>query len=95
MSWRRGKAYVQDLWGRVLAAPGRLQEVAERFGVRQAYVLRVRSSHERLGQTSAKAQLGGFESAAHIWSFHQMRIGSDTCGWIGTSVFAYARRISL
>lgn len=56
MSWRRGKAYAQDLRDRVLAAKGRLREVAERFGVSQAYVSRVRSRHERLGQTSAGAQ---------------------------------------
>ena len=56
MSWRRGKAYAQDLRDRVLAATGRLREVAERFGVSQAYVSRVRSRHKRLGQTSAGAQ---------------------------------------
>ena len=55
MSWRRGKAYAQDLRDRVLAAKGRLREVAERFGVSQAYVSRVRSRHERLGQASAGA----------------------------------------
>ena len=27
MSWRRGKAYAQDLRDRILAAPGRLREV--------------------------------------------------------------------
>ena len=56
MSWRRGKAYAQDLRDRVLVATGRLGEVAKRFGVSQAYVSRVRSRHERLGQTSAGAQ---------------------------------------
>jgi len=56
MSWRRGKAYGQDLRDRVLAATGRLREVAERFGLSQAYVSRVRSRHERLGQASAGAQ---------------------------------------
>ena len=56
MSWRRGKAYAQDLRDRVLAAKGRLREVAERFGVSQAYVSRVRSRHERLGQSSAETQ---------------------------------------
>ncbi|WP_349276572.1 transposase [Polaromonas hydrogenivorans] len=56
MSWRRGRAYAQDLRDRVLAAPGRLREVAERFGVSAAYVSRVRSRHGRLGQTSAGAQ---------------------------------------
>jgi hypothetical protein len=56
MSWRRGRAYAQDLRDRVLASPGLLREVAERFGVSQAYVSRVRSRHERLGETSAGAQ---------------------------------------
>ena len=56
MSWRRGKAYAQDLRDRVLAAAGLLREVAQRFGVSQAYVSRVRSHHQRLGQTSAGAQ---------------------------------------
>lgn len=56
MSWQRGKAYAQDLRDRVLAAPGRLREVAERFGVSQAYVSRVRSRHGRLNQACAGAQ---------------------------------------
>ena len=56
MSWRKGQAYAQDLRDRVLAATGRLREVAERFGVSQAYVSRVRSRHERLHQASAGAQ---------------------------------------
>ena len=56
MSWRRGKAYAQDLRDRVLVAPGLLREVAERFGVSQAYVSRLRSRQERLGKTSAGAQ---------------------------------------
>lgn len=56
MSWRRGKAYAQDLRDRVLAAAGLLREVAQRFGVSQAYVSRVRSRHQRLGQASAGAQ---------------------------------------
>ncbi len=56
MSWRRGKAYAQDLRDRVLAATGLLREVAQRFGVSEAYVSRVRSRHQRLGQASAGAQ---------------------------------------
>ena len=56
MSWRRGKAYAQDLRDQVLAAIGRLREVAERFGVSQAYVSRVRSRHGRLNQACAGAQ---------------------------------------
>ena len=56
MSWRKGQAYGQDLRDRVLAAPGVLREVAERFGVSQAYVCRARARREKLGQTSAGAQ---------------------------------------
>ena len=56
MPWRRGRAYARDVRDRVLAAKGRLREVAERLGVSQACVSRVRSRHERLGQTSAGAQ---------------------------------------
>lgn len=56
MSWRKGQAYGQDLRDRVLAAPGVLREVAERFGVSQSYVCRARARRERLGQTSPGAQ---------------------------------------
>ena len=56
MSWRKGKAYGQDLRDRVLATPGVLREVAERFGVSQAYVCRARARREKLGQTSPGAQ---------------------------------------
>jgi hypothetical protein len=57
MSWRKGQAYGQDLRDRVLAAPGVLREVAERFGVSQASVCRARARRERLGQSSPGAQL--------------------------------------
>lgn len=56
MSWRNGQAYAQDLRDRVLATPGVLREVAERFGVSQAYVCRARARRENLGQTSPGAQ---------------------------------------
>ena len=56
MSWRKGQAYGQDLRDRVLATPGVLREVAERFGVSQAYVCRARARRERLGQTSPGVQ---------------------------------------
>ena len=55
-SWRRGQAYAQHLRDRVLVATGTLCEVAERLGVSKAYVSRVRSRQERLGQSSAGAQ---------------------------------------
>ena len=56
MSWRRGQAYAQHLRDRVLVASGTLGEVAERWGVSKAYVSRVRSRQERLGQSSPGAQ---------------------------------------
>jgi transposase len=56
MSWRRGQAYAQDLRDRVLAATGRLWEVAARFGVSQSYVSRARARCDRLGQKSPGAQ---------------------------------------
>lgn len=56
MSWRLGMAYAQDLRDRVLAAPGLLREVAERFDVSLSYVSRVRSRHSRLGQASPGVQ---------------------------------------
>ena len=84
MSWRRGKAYAQDLRDRVLVATGRLGEVAKRFGVSQAYVSRVRSRHERLGQTSAGATAqpcaaapGRFEGAT-AGAVRQAQSGPDS-----------------
>ena len=56
MSWRNGQAYWQDLRDRVLAMPGVLREVAERFAVSQAYVCRARARRDKLGQSSAGAQ---------------------------------------
>lgn len=56
MSWRRGQAYAQHLRDRVLVAIGTLGEVAERLGVSKAYVSRVRSRQERLGQSGPGAQ---------------------------------------
>ena len=56
VSWRRGQAYAQHLRDRVLVASGTLGEVAERLGVSKAYVSRVRSRLERLGQSSPGAQ---------------------------------------
>jgi transposase len=56
MTWQKGQAYGQDLRDRVLAVPGLLREVAERFGVSTSYVSRARSRLSRLGQASAGAQ---------------------------------------
>ena len=56
MSWRKGQAYGQDLRDRVLAMPGVLREVAQRFGVSQAYVCRARARRDKLGQMSPGAQ---------------------------------------
>ena len=57
VSWQRGQAYARHLRERALAATGTLGEVAERFGVNRACVLRVRSRCSRIGQqTGAGAQ---------------------------------------
>ena len=56
MARQRGRAYAQDLRDRVLAAPGRLCEVTERFGVSPSYVSRARTCHSRLGQVSPGSQ---------------------------------------
>ena len=56
MARQRGRAYAQDLRDRVLAAPGRLCEVTERFGVSPTYVSRARTCHSRLGQVSPGSQ---------------------------------------
>ena len=56
MAWQRGRAYAQDLHDRVLATPGRLREVAKRFGVNPSYVSRARRRRSRLGQVSPGSQ---------------------------------------
>ena len=56
MARQRGRAYAQDLRDRVLAAPGLLREVAERFGVSPSYVSRARTRRSRLGQVSPGSQ---------------------------------------
>jgi transposase len=56
MSWRRGQAYGQDLRDRVLQTPGRLCEVAARFGVSASYVCRARARSQQLGQSSPGPQ---------------------------------------
>jgi hypothetical protein len=51
MSWRRGKAYEQDLRCRVLACPEMtLREVASRFGISPSYVSKVRARLRELGK---------------------------------------------
>lgn len=56
MSWQRGKPLAQDLRDRVLAATGRLKDVATRFGVSQSYVSRARKRLSQLGLASPGAQ---------------------------------------
>ena len=69
MAWQRGRAYGQDLRERVLAAPGSIRQVAERFAVSQAYVARARGRRCR-GELTARPQhnhvppkLAGLEGA--------------------------------
>jgi transposase len=65
-------------------------EVAERFGVSQAYVSRVRSRHQRLGQASAGAQhnhvplrLGGLKEPllAQVASAPEQTL-AQLCQWV-------------
>jgi len=56
MSWQRGKPLAQDLRDRVLAATGRLKDVATRFGVSLSYVSRARKRLSQLGLASPGAQ---------------------------------------
>jgi transposase len=56
MFGRHGQSCAQDLRERLLAAPGLLRKVAQRFGVSQTPASRVRSRRERLGQDSPRAQ---------------------------------------
>ena len=56
MASQRGRAYAQDLHDRVLATPGRLREVAKRFGVNPSYVSRAHRRRSRLGQVSPGSQ---------------------------------------
>ena len=56
-SWRRGKAYAQDLWDRVLSVDGvASSQVAARFGVSISYVVKARQRRDRLGAVTAGAQ---------------------------------------
>ena len=90
MSWRNGQAYAQDLRDRVLATPGVLREVAERFGVSQAYVCRVRARREKLGQPGPGPQhnhrplrLAALEPAlrAHIGQAPAQTL-AQLCQWV-------------
>ena len=90
MSWRKGQAYAQDLRDRVLAMPGVLREVAQRFGVSQSYVCRARARRNKLGQTSPGAQhnhrplrLAALEPAlrAQVASVPAQTL-RDLCQWV-------------
>lgn len=57
MSWRRGRAYGQDLRDRVLAAVNEpIRVVAARFGVSPSYVSKVRSRFRKSGETTPGPQ---------------------------------------
>ena len=56
-SWRRGKAYAQDLRDRVLSVDGVASgQVAARFGVSISYVVKARQRRDRLGAVTPGAQ---------------------------------------
>lgn len=90
MSWRRGQAYGQDLRDRVLSAGGSIHQVAERFGVSDSYVCRVRARYKRLGETTPGVQcnhvprrLVGLEEVVkeRVASGSDRRV-EDLCAWI-------------
>ena len=56
MTWCRGRAYSDDLRGRVLGAVGSARVVAARFGVSVSYVVKARQRRERTGELSARPQ---------------------------------------
>ena len=56
-TWRRGRAYSQDLRDRVLSADGiGSGQVAGRFGVSASYVVKARQRRDRLGEVTCGAQ---------------------------------------
>jgi transposase len=54
MTWRRGRAYSDDLRERVLTAEGSARTVAARFGVSPSYVIKARQRRDRTGETRAR-----------------------------------------
>jgi transposase len=60
MLWTRGKAYPQELRGRVLVAHdegGRVGQIARRFKVSVSYVSKVISRREKSGEMTARPQI--------------------------------------
>lgn len=60
MLWTRGKAYPQELRGRVLVAHdegGRVGQIAQRFKVSVSYVSKVISRRGKSGETTARPQI--------------------------------------
>jgi transposase len=56
-SWRRGRAYSQDLRDRVLAVDAlSARQAAERFGVSVSYVVKARQRRERHGAVTPGPQ---------------------------------------
>ena len=56
MVWCRGRAYSDDLRGRVLGAAGSARMVAARFGVSVSYVVKARQRRDRTGELVARPQ---------------------------------------
>ena len=56
MAWCRGRAYSDDLRGRVLSADGSVRVVAARFGVSVSYVVKARQRRDRTGELAARPQ---------------------------------------
>ena len=91
LSWRRGRAYSQDLRERVLAANElSARAAADRFGVSVSYVIKARQRRDRLGELTPGPQrswtprkLAGQHAA--IGSYvraHQDATLAELCAWL-------------
>ena len=68
-SWRRGKAYAQDLRDRVLSVDGVASgQVAARFGVSISYVVKARQRRDRLGAVTPGAQRSHTRLLPNRWA---------------------------
>jgi transposase len=90
-SWRRGRAYSQDLRERVLGANDlTARAAAARFGVSVSYVVKVRQRRDRLGEVTPGPQrswtprkLAAYHAAiaAHVGE-HPDATLAELCAWV-------------
>src|SRR5689334_17332352 len=82
MLWTRGKAYPQELRGRVLVARdegGRVGQIAGRFKVSVSYVSKVISRREKSGETAARPQINHMPAKlADYREAIQRKLNADT-----------------